>query len=155
MNNFIEFLTPELIWCILGIIMLMIEFAAPGFVIFFFGLGAFLVALLCLFIPSLSINFQLIIFIVSSIVFLIILRKWFKAVFHGFFGSKDKMPINKDSYIGETATVTEKITPYEKGRIEFHGTMWYAEANEDIPKGTPVVIIEQNNITFKVKPIKR
>ena len=153
MDNFKDFLTPELIWCILGIIMLMIEFAAPGFVIFFFGLGAFLVALLCFFFSSLSINAQLIIFLISSILFLIVLRRWFKAIFRGFFGSKNKMPLNKKYNVGETATVVEKITPFEKGKIEFHGSRWSAEANKEIAKGEPVVIIEQNNLTFKVKPV--
>ena len=153
MENFKDLLTPEFIWCILGIIMLLAEFIMPGFVMFFFGVGALFVALLCLITDSLSINAQLIIFLISSILFLIILRKWFKAVFKGVFNSKDKMPMNKDSYIGETAHVTEKITPCEKGRIEFHGSMWYAESDMEIAKGAPVVIIEQNNLTFKVKPI--
>jgi inner membrane protein len=153
MENFKELLTPELIWCIVGIIMLMVEFVVPGFVIFFFGIGALFVALLCFLTTSLSINAQLIIFLVSSILFLIVLRRWFKAIFRGFFGSKNKMPINKKYNVGETATVTEKITPYEKGKIEFHGSMWSAESNREIAKGTTVVITEQNNLTFKVKPI--
>ena len=153
MENFKEFLTPELIWCIVGIIMLMVEFVVPGFVIFFFGIGALFVALLCFLTTSLSINAQLIIFLVSSILFLIVLRRWFKAIFRGFFSSKDKMPINKNYYLGETATVTEKITPYQKGRIEFHGSMWSAESHKEIAKGAQVVIIEQNNLTFKVKPV--
>ena len=153
MDNLKDLFTPEFIWCILGIIMLMVEFVLPGFVIFFFGIGALFVALLCFFFSSLSINAQLIIFLVSSIIFLIVLRKWFRAVFRGFFGSKDKMPLNKDSYLGETAAVTEKITPYQKGRIEFHGSMWSAESHKEIAKGAQVVIIEQNNLTFKVKPV--
>jgi len=30
--------------------------------------------------------------------------------------------------------------------------MWSAESNTEITEGTTVVIIEQNNLTFKVKP---
>lgn len=153
MGNLKELLTPEFVWSVVGIVMLMAEFMMPGFVIFFFGIGAFFVALLCFFISSLSINAQLIIFLISSIVFLIVLRKWFKTAFRGFFGSKDKMPTNKNYNVGETAIVTEKITPYKKGKIEFHGSMWLAESNKEIEKGTPIIIIEQNNLTFKVKSV--
>ena len=153
MSNFNSLLTPEFIWCVIGIALLVTEFAMPGFVIFFFGVGALFVALLCFFTDAISINMQLIIFLVSSIIFLIVLRKWFTTIFKGFFSSKDKMPLNKESYIGEKATVTEKITPLKKGKIEFHGSMWNAESNEEISKDTPVVIIEQNNLTFKVKPL--
>jgi inner membrane protein len=153
MDNISELLTPEFIWCMLGIIMLLAEFVMPGFVIFFFGIGALLVALLCFFFSSLSINAQLIIFLISSILLLFGLRRFFKAIFRGFFGSKEKMPINKNYYLGETAIVTKEITPYEKGRIEFHGSMWSAESSEAITEGTPVVIIKQNNLTFKVRPV--
>ena len=60
MENFKELLKPELIWFIAGLIMLLAEFAMPGLIIFFFGVGAWLVALICLFI-DISINIQLII----------------------------------------------------------------------------------------------
>lgn len=152
MNNLRELLTPEFIWCVLGIIMLLAEFVMPGFVIFFFGIGALFVALLCFLTETLSINAQLIIFLISSILLLIVLRRWFKAIFQGIFGSKNKMPINIKTNVGETAVVTKKITPLEKGRVEFHGSMWSAEASAEIAEGTTVVIVEQNNLTFKVKP---
>ncbi len=153
MSDFNNLLTPEFIWCVIGIALLITEFAMPGFVIFFFGVGALFVALLCVFTNAISINMQLIIFLVSSIVFLIVLRKWFTTIFKGFFSSKDKMPLNRESYIGEKATVIEKITPLKKGRIEFHGSTWYAEADVDLEVNTQVVIIEQDNLTFKVKSL--
>ena len=151
MEDFIKMLTPEMVWCVLGVIMLLTEFAMPGFVIFFFGLGALFVAQLCFLINDLSLNTQLIIFIITSLVLLIGLRRWFKAIFKGFFTSKNDMPLNRDSYIGETAVVAEKITPSKTGKIEFHGTLWTAESDEEISKDTTVVIIKQNNLTFKVK----
>jgi membrane protein implicated in regulation of membrane protease activity len=35
--------------------------------------------------------------------------------------------------------------------VEFHGTDWAAEADEEIPEGTMVEIIGKENITLKVK----
>ena len=146
-----DFFRPEIIWCCLGILMLMAEFMCPGFVILFFGIGALAVALICLFVP-ISINAQIIIFLIVSLITLFSLRKWVKNVFKGLTADKDKMQKNIDSYVGETAKVVEDIKTNSAGRIEFHGTMWNAISSTDIPKGTTVVIEEQNNLTFKVKP---
>ena len=39
---------PELMWFILGLILFLLELVIPGFFIFFFGLGAWVTALVCL-----------------------------------------------------------------------------------------------------------
>lgn len=144
------FFRPEIMWCCLGIVMLMAEFMCPGFVILFFGIGALAVALICVFV-TISINAQIVIFLIVSLIALFSLRRWVKNVFKGFTTGKDKMHRNIDSYVGETAKVVEDIKVNSPGRIEFHGTMWNAISSTDIPKGTTVVIEEQNNLTFRVK----
>jgi len=68
-----EYLKPELIWFLVGLLLLLLEFAAPGLIVFFFGLGACIVAVVCL-LTDITLNTQLIIFIVSSFLFLLILR---------------------------------------------------------------------------------
>ncbi|MCF7791438.1 MAG: NfeD family protein [Victivallales bacterium] len=141
------------IWALIGIILFFIEFLAPGFVIFFFGLGAITVSLLCYLFPDLTINTQLLVFIITSIAMLLILRGWFKNIFSGIFNQKDVMPKNIDTYIGKTAVVSEEIKPNHPGKIEFHGTEWEANSNVRIKKGESVVIIRQDNITFEVKKI--
>ena len=148
------FFSAKIIWCFLGILMFLAEFMCPGFVILFFGIGALAVALICMFAP-IGINAQIIIFLVVSLIALFSLRKWLKNVFKGFTTNKDKMQKNIDSYVGETAKVVEEIKGNLAGRIEFHGTNWNAVSSTDIPKGTTVVIEEQNNLTFKVKPYTR
>jgi inner membrane protein len=145
---------PEIIWCFVGIILLIAEFMLPGFVIFFFGIGAFIVSILCL-IFNIPLNLQLLIFLIASIVCLFVLRKWFRSIFHGMINNKSEMPKNIDAYIGETAVVTQKITPDSSGKIEFHGTQWKAVSGEYLEKEDIVVITKQNNLTFEVKPIKK
>ena len=44
-----DFLKPEVIWCLVGLVLLLLEFILPGLIIFFFGLGAWVVAAVCLF----------------------------------------------------------------------------------------------------------
>jgi membrane-bound ClpP family serine protease len=67
--------TDEVIWFLIGIVLLIMEFATPGLVIFFFGVGAIVVGVVCIFLnPSFTV--QLAIFLVSSVILLFGLRKW-------------------------------------------------------------------------------
>jgi membrane protein implicated in regulation of membrane protease activity len=151
METLKEFLKPELIWFIIGLALLLLEFALPGLIVFFFGLGAWIVALICL-LTDISLNTQLLVFIVSSILSLLCLRKWLKGIFMGYIVSKQDITENIEEFIGKRAVVKEKITPQVPGKVEFHGTNWEAEADEEIAAGTPVKIIGKDNITLKVKP---
>ena len=40
-----DFMKPEIIWVLVGLLLLLMEFAVPGLIIFFFGLGAWVVGL--------------------------------------------------------------------------------------------------------------
>ena len=145
METLKEFLKPELIWFLIGLMLLILEFALPSLIVFFFGLGALVVAFICLFM-NVSLNTQLLIFILSSVLSLVCLRK-------GFIVSKQKTSENIEEFIGKRAVVKEKIMPQVPGKVEFHGTNWAAEADEEIAEGTMVKIIGKDNITLKVKPL--
>jgi membrane protein implicated in regulation of membrane protease activity len=147
-----EYLKPELIWFLVGLLLLLLEFAAPGLIVFFFGLGACVVAVVCL-LTDITLNTQLIIFIVSSFLFLLILRKWLKGVFLGHTTSKQDLTEDLEEFLGQRAVVKEKIVPKAGGRVEFHGTNWVAQADQEIPEGTVVEIIGKENITLKVKAL--
>ena len=147
-----DFLRPEIIWFLVGLGLLILEFILPGLIIAFFGVGAWIVALVCL-ITDIGINTQLIIFIISSVLSLLCLRKWLKGVFLGHSGSKQNLKENLEEFIGQKAVVKEKIVPNSGGKVEFHGTNWIAEADEEIAEGTMVQIIGKDNITLKVKSL--
>ncbi len=145
-----EFLKPEIIWFLIGLVLLIMEFVMPGLIIAFFGIGACIVAVVCL-ITDIGINAQLIIFMGSSVLSLLCLRKWFKGMFFGYVTSKQDMTHDLQEYVGERAMVKKKITPKVAGKVELHGTNWSAEADEEIAEGTMVEIIGKENITLKVK----
>jgi len=147
-----DFLKPELIWFLVGLGLLILEFVMPGLIIFFFGVGACIVALVCL-ITDIGINAQLIIFIGSSVLSLVCLRRWLKGTFLGHTFSKQDLRENLEEFIGQKAVVKEKITPKAGGKVEFHGTNWEAEAEEEIAEGTVVEIVGKDNITLKVKTL--
>jgi len=152
MDTIKDFLQPELIWFLVGLVLLIFEFILPGLIIAFFGVGACVVALVCL-ITDIGINTQLIIFIIASVLSLLCLRKWLKGIFLGHTGSKQNLKENLDEFVGQKAVVKKKIVPKAGGKVEFHGTNWLAQADEEIAEGVMVKIISKDNITLKVKSL--
>jgi membrane protein implicated in regulation of membrane protease activity len=150
-----DFLKPELIWFLVGLVLLIFEFIIPGLIIGFFGAGAWIVAIICLFSTYVagSINAQLIIFIIASVLSLLLLRKWLKGVFIGHTKSQQDLTEDMKEFIGERAVVKEKITPKAGGKVELHGTNWEAVADEEIAEGAVVEIIAKDNLTLKVKAV--
>ena len=147
-----DLLKPELIWFLVGLVLLIMEFALPGLIIGFFGVGAWIVAVICL-VTNISINAQLIIFIISSVLSLVILRKWAKGIFLGHSAGKQNLNEDLKDFVGERAVVIEKISVKSGGKIELHGTNWIAVADQEIEQGVTVEIIGKENITLKVKAI--
>lgn len=141
------------IWFALGIIFIISELFIPGFTIFFFGLGALLTAVLGLIFPPVATSYilQLIIWITSSVLSLIFLRKRFSNTFTG------KLHKNQtDSFIGKTAKVIDEIGTGSTGRISINGTTWNAEAlkGEKFYKNEKVLILkrkESESLTFIVE----
>ena len=146
-------LSPELVWFIIGFILILIEFAVPGLITIFFGIGAWSVALISL-IFNIPLTLQLVIFIIGSILPLIFLRKRFQSLLAGRSIAASEVNVTElEEFLGKKAIAVEEITPNKKGRVEFRGSTWTAEAYETIPVGTAVEIVDKNNITLVVKSI--
>jgi membrane protein implicated in regulation of membrane protease activity len=143
---------PSLIWFIIGLVLFLMELAVPGLVLMFFGMGAWLVALLCL-IFNIGLDVQLIIFIISSILFLVSLRRYVGKLFSGRKKTETSSGENIEDYAGERAVVVETISPPQYGKVEFHGTHWTAQADTEIPAGSTIEIIGKKNLTLKVKKV--
>ena len=150
MNNINTWLKPQLAWFIVGLTLLLLEFAIPGVITLFFGIGAWIVAIICLLL-DISLNTQLFIFIFSSVLLLVALRKWLKTFFAGKDAPSGFEAETLEAFLGKKAVVTKEITRNMKGKVEFRGTYWDAEADETIPEGASVEILDKDNITLIVK----
>ena len=149
MEGLSDWLKPEIIWFLIGLILLVLEFSAPGLIIAFFGVGAWVVALVALFV-DISITTQLVIFLLTSILMLVFLRKSLKKVFKlESFEAQNEL----EDFLGHSAQVTEKISPNKPGKVELNGTSWEAESEAEIAKGKTVKIIGRRSITFIVEPV--
>jgi membrane protein implicated in regulation of membrane protease activity len=145
---------PELYWFLLGLALMLSELALPGFVIVFFGIGAWVTAFTLLLGFTEPFNVQLLVFLISSLLSLVLFRKQGQKYFQGRVSGKLDDVAKLDDVRGERAVVIEDIVPATlAGKVEFHGTNWNAIAATEIKKGTPVEILERDNLTLKVKPI--
>ncbi len=140
---------PELFWFILGLVLLLLELVVPGFVIFFFGAGAWITALICLF-SNPGINLQVIIFSVTSVAALLIFRKMIHNKF--IYNKDDRSGEVEDEFTGRDAIVLEDIIPGKTGKVEFKGTSWKAESESKLEAGQSVRIINKQNLTLIVEP---
>lgn len=144
-NNF-------LIWFIVGIVFLLAELIMPGFIIFFFGIGG-LVTSLCTYLFGItSVVIQIIIFLTSSLLSLVLLRNFFSSLFKGKVDSVNKL---KDEFIGRRAIVIKQIKPNSlPGKIEINGTHWEADSEFYIEKDSVVEITGRRDLTLIVKPVE-
>jgi membrane protein implicated in regulation of membrane protease activity len=148
-----QWIDPELAWFLVGLLLLLAELVTPGFVVIFFGVGAWVTALLIALGVLPSFNAQLLTFMIASVVSLALFRKKGKSLFEGRraggYGANEAV----DSIVGEKAVVVADIAPNVAGKVEFNGSHWQAEADVAIPKGTTVSVIERRNLTLVVKPL--
>jgi membrane protein implicated in regulation of membrane protease activity len=142
---------PEIFWFVIGLGLFLLELVIPGFVIFFFGVGAWVTALVCL-IHSPGINVQIIIFAVTSVLSLVALRRMIQKKF---FYSKNNLSEDvEDEFTGKEALVTSTIGPGKKGKVEFKGTTWTADSESEVKGGQTVIIVKKDNFTLFVEPKK-
>jgi inner membrane protein len=139
-----------LAWFLAGILLFIIELVLPGFIIFFFALGAWSVALV-LYWVDLSASAQIAFFLGSSLVSLFVLRRYLRNVFHG----KSRLEDDSANVVPGVATgvVIEAIHPPGEGRVRYGGSFWRATADEPVEKNTVVRILKQDNLVIHVQPL--
>lgn len=139
------FLEPFSVWLIMGLIFVLAEFVLPGLVIIFFGVGAWVVAMILLFF-KINLFWQISIFTSVSIITLVVLRKQLN--------KSEKSPAqNVDEFVNTPVEVKETIPANGYGKVYFKGAVWQATVDEEISikAGTWVKIVGYEGIILKVK----
>jgi len=146
--------SAELLWFLVGLVLLLSELALPGFVIVFFGVGAWVTAVLVGFGLLPAFNVQLLVFLITSILALALFRNKGKKYFEGRVTRVWNPNASMEDLRGQRAVVITPIAPNgEGGKVEFHGTSWNADADVPLAKGQVVEIVEMDNLRLKVKPV--
>ncbi|MGB5218639.1 MAG: NfeD family protein [Smithella sp.] len=142
-------LSPALVWAVVGLVLLIAELATVSFILCFIGLGALIVAFTTWLGITPSFSSQLIVFSISSLSLLFLLRKTAKKLFAG---HADVPP----DYAGQKAQVVKPIPAGGEGTVMYRGSDWLAFSNtaQTIPAGATVQIETIEGIRIKVKPVK-
>jgi len=145
---------PALIWFLAGLVLVLLEFAAPGVVLVFIGLGAWVTALVVKLGWAGTLGAQMGWFAVSSVVLLLGLRRFFKGWFVGFSQSRDT-GADLDEFTGREVAVLSQVTVDTRGQVEFKGANWSARAvgERDVmfDAGERAVIAEVDGLCLLIK----
>jgi len=109
------------LWLLLGFLLFALELATPGgFFVFFFGLGAIVVALLSALGVAGPPWLQWILFGAVSVVSVLLFRKPLQNRI------RRSTTGEVDSIVGQTAVSMDSIGVRQMGRVELRGTVWSA-----------------------------
>jgi len=141
-----DYLTPAIIWFVLSIALFILEIILPGFVSFFFGIGAMMVFVILKFVSPIGLNAQLGYFILFSVLLMLSTRK---LLLKRFFAKNDEDTAFKDDFVGYMATATQDS---QDGycKMFFRGTTWNAKVAKPCKEGDKLVIddIQGNTLIF-------
>ncbi|HNW61124.1 MAG TPA: NfeD family protein [bacterium] len=141
-----------LVWFLIGFFLILTELALPGFIVIFFGVGAWVTCLLLEIGLIRSFNVQLIVFLLASAASLLLFRKKGKELFEGKKSGKLGPFESVADFVGQRAIVMQSIAAGQPGgKVEFHGTLWSAESDESLAAGETVTIVKRDNLTLVVK----
>ncbi len=143
---------PTLLWFLLGLVLIFLEFVVPGVILVFFGIGAWAAAVTTYFGLTASFQTQLLLFAVISILLLVVLRKWIQGKFYGHVGDMQDLTKNIDEFTGQSVVVLQDLIPNKmEGAVEFKGARWRAVSDEHIKNGEVAIITDIDGITLKVR----
>ncbi len=143
-------LHTAVIWFIIGFILFILEFIVPGLILFFFAVGAWTVAFLAVFV-DIPLTAQLLIFVLTSVLTIFILRKWLRK---RLYGNQPSTQILEDEFLGKFGIAETPISPGYDGKLDFKGTSWQATSADIIAAGESVEIIGNESILLIVKSTK-
>lgn len=138
------------IWIIIGIILIILEFMAPGVFLVWLGVAALVTGILGLIFPM-NLMAYLLVFSALSLASVLVGRKIY-AHSNDMEDETENLNERIESYMGQTYIVEEDII-HGRGRVRVDDSSWLAFADEDIPKGTEVRIIASEGTALKVEPV--
>lgn len=132
-------------WAVIGFVFLVIEIISTHFVLLFFGVAAFIVALVKLFGLN-SLPAELAIFGGVGLASLLLLRKKLVASFE----PKNKVLVDQ----GKALILSADLPPRGRSQVEYQGVLWTAvnESDQPLKKGDTVAIVRTDGVHLILHP---
>jgi membrane protein implicated in regulation of membrane protease activity len=102
-------------WLVFGMLLILAEIFIPSFTVFWFGLGAIIVALILWLLPDMAVSWQLFIWAIASIVFTVLWFKFLKPLMT----DRTKAGISREAILGESGQVIRPPGAGRRGTVRF------------------------------------
>ena len=134
-------------WWILAGLLLILELTAPAFLFLWLGIAAVAVGLILLVFPSITLEVQLVLFAVASIVAVLAWRKYRETRVV----KNDQPNLNRrgQQYIGRVFSLSQPITN-GVGKVIVDDSTWKIKG-PDLPAGTHIKVTGVDGVVFKVE----
>ena len=142
-------ISGDMLWIILGVILLISEMIAPGAYLMFLGGAAIITGLLGFALP-LPFAVQLLVFAVCSVASVYVAKRWFDV--YPILSSAPLLNARIAQMIGETVEVIEPIES-GSGRVKVGDSVWSA-TGPDADIGTRMKIVGAEGNRLAVEPIE-
>ena len=139
-------------WLVLGMILVIAEIFIPSFTVFWFGLGAFIVAGLIWLYPPMNLAAQLFVWAVASIIFTVLWFKYFKPRM----ADRTHAGISREAIVGESGQVVKIPGAGVRGVVRFTTPLlgsdeWAFICEETVALGDRVFVKEISGNTLIVE----
>lgn len=153
MDTFSEWFADYENWCwlIAGVVLMTSELFVPGVFVIWIGIAAFLTGVILSIFPEITASYQLLTFTGLSVV----------SVFFGWYvygqliakaPKKEYVDLNggAQSFVGnEYSLISDMVDG--RGKVRVGDTVWLAQAKENLPAGTLVIVEKADGIVLHVK----
>lgn len=138
------------IWILAALLLFIVEMFTTGFAVLCLAVGCVgsAVAAAC----DMSLEWQLVIFALVSLVALAAVRPVLK---RSFYRNGEKVPTNVNAMVGRRGVVCNAIDSTDSGRVVIDGVDWKAQSVDDefIAEGAHVEIIAVDSVILTVKKL--
>ena len=138
------------IWGAIFITTLVVEFETADIDAIWFSAGALVTLIVTLFVPSLALVWQLVIFIGVTVCLLLTLGRWAKRRFR-----VKNISTNADALVGKEIAILEDCNEFDKGSGRVNDVVWtvLCQSGNSLKKGEHAIIaaIDGNKLIVKRK----
>jgi len=139
-------------WLVFGMVLIIAELFMPSFTVFWFGLGAILVAGALLVLPDLAISWQLFIWAIASCILTFLWFKFLKPLM----ADRTKAGISREAILGETGQVIKIPEQENRGIVRFTTPLlgadeWPFICEHDLAVGDRVIVKDISGNTLIVE----
>ncbi|NGP52669.1 NfeD family protein [Thioalkalivibrio sp. XN8] len=140
-------ISPPAVWALLGVLLILAEFAFPGVILVFFGIAALLIGLALWFGVGLSLNMQILLFGVLAVGLLVLARKRVKNWFRG---KSEHASDGIEVLVLGTGVVAQEDFVDGVGVVTYRGARWNAECAEPVTAGQRLWITGRHGLVLNV-----